>query len=78
MKDYRERLGSALRIQTTQLLIGPILGGLFSLVGLLPATVMTLTGTVGAWIKFRTDREKTLSESPATWLYLLEKKAQRV
>jgi len=74
MKDHRERLGSALRFQATQLVIGPILGGLFSLVGLLPATVATLTGTIGAWLKFRTDREKTLSESPATWLYRLEKK----
>jgi hypothetical protein len=74
MRDYREELGNALRVQAAQLLIGPILGGLFSLVGLLPATIATLTGTIGAWLKFRTEREKTLSESPATWLYYLERK----
>jgi len=50
--------GSALKVQAAQLVIGPILGGLFSLLGLLPATLATLTGTVGAWIKFRMDREK--------------------
>jgi hypothetical protein len=47
MKDHRERLGEALRIQAAQLVIGPILGGLFSAFGLLLATLATVTGLVG-------------------------------
>jgi hypothetical protein len=78
MKDHRERLGDALRVLAAQLVIGPILGGFLSVFGLLPGTVGVLTGTIGAWLKFETDWEKTISESPASWLYRLEKETRTV
>jgi hypothetical protein len=77
METYRERLGSALRMNAGQLLAGPILGGFFAFAGLVPATLGTITGAFGAWLKFRVNRQKALAESPATWLYRLENRYPR-